>query len=74
MTFAAREQQALTIDFEPTGSSYTASIHDCGGRARYRARPPQSWMDAVYDDPVGSKSMVRACCSRAANVTPDNTW
>ncbi|PRC51480.1 hypothetical protein C6A85_63860, partial [Mycobacterium sp. ITM-2017-0098] len=37
VTFAAREQQALTIDFEPTGSSYTASIHDCGGRARYRA-------------------------------------
>jgi hypothetical protein len=37
VTFAACEQQALTLDLEPTGSSYTVTIHDCEGRPRYRA-------------------------------------
>ncbi len=37
VTFAACEQQDLAIDFEPAGSSYTVTIHDCEGRARYRA-------------------------------------
>ncbi|WP_345229302.1 SDR family NAD(P)-dependent oxidoreductase, partial [Mycolicibacterium helvum] len=37
VTFAEHERQSLTIDFEPAGSSYTVSISDCEGRARYRA-------------------------------------
>ncbi|MDG4666800.1 type I polyketide synthase [Mycobacterium sp. 236(2023)] len=37
VTFAACEQQALTVEFEPTGQSYTVTVHDCEGRARYRA-------------------------------------
>lgn len=37
VTFAAREQQALTIEFEPAGSSYSVTVHDCEGRPRYRA-------------------------------------
>ncbi|OYN75055.1 hypothetical protein CG716_26840 [Mycolicibacterium sphagni] len=37
VTFAEHEQQSLTIDFEPAGSSYTVSITDGDGRARYRA-------------------------------------
>ncbi|SBS75541.1 Polyketide-type polyunsaturated fatty acid synthase PfaA (fragment) [uncultured Mycobacterium sp.] len=37
VTFAEHERQSLTIDFEPAGSSYTVSISDADGRARYRA-------------------------------------
>ena len=37
VTFAEHERQSLTIDFEPAGSSYTVSISDREGRARYRA-------------------------------------
>jgi len=37
VTFAACEQQALTVEFEPAGQSYTVTVHDCEGRARYRA-------------------------------------
>ncbi|BBY59783.1 type I polyketide synthase [Mycolicibacterium sarraceniae] len=37
VTFTEGERQALTIDFEPVGSSYTVSITDGSGRARYRA-------------------------------------
>jgi hypothetical protein len=37
VTFAEHERQSLTIDFEPAGSSYTVSIVDGDGRARYRA-------------------------------------
>jgi NADP-dependent 3-hydroxy acid dehydrogenase YdfG/acyl carrier protein len=36
VTFAEHERQTLTIDFEPTGASYTVSISDREGRARYR--------------------------------------
>ncbi len=37
VTFAECEQQALTLDFEPTGSAYTVSVQDPEGRKRYRA-------------------------------------
>ncbi|BBZ77010.1 hypothetical protein MANY_23470 [Mycolicibacterium anyangense] len=37
VTFAECEQQALTLDFEPTGSAYTVSVLDPEGRKRYRA-------------------------------------
>ena len=37
VTFAASEKQALTLAFDPTGSSYTVTIRDCEGRPRYRA-------------------------------------
>ncbi|PQE02410.1 hypothetical protein CYL16_02430 [Mycobacterium sp. EPG1] len=37
VTFAAAEHQDLAIDFEPSGASYTVTVHDCEGRARYRA-------------------------------------
>jgi NAD(P)-dependent dehydrogenase (short-subunit alcohol dehydrogenase family) len=37
VTFAACEQQALTLDFDPTGSSYTVTVRDPEGRPRYRA-------------------------------------
>ena len=37
VTFAECEQQALTIDFEPTGASYTVTVSDRAGRRRYRA-------------------------------------
>ena len=37
VTFAASEKQALTLAFDPTGSSYTVTICDREGRPRYRA-------------------------------------
>ena len=37
VTFAASEKQALTLAFDPTGSSYTVTIRDREGRPRYRA-------------------------------------
>jgi len=37
VTFSEREQQALTIELEPTGSAYTVSVQDPEGRKRYRA-------------------------------------
>ena len=37
VTFAQNEQQALGLEFEPTGTSYTVTVHDCEGRKRYRA-------------------------------------
>ena len=37
VTFGANEQQALALEFEPTGSSYTVTVRDCEGRKRYRA-------------------------------------
>ncbi|MCX2933887.1 SDR family NAD(P)-dependent oxidoreductase, partial [Mycobacterium sp. CVI_P3] len=37
VTLAEHEQQVLSIDFEPAGTSYTVSISDSEGRARYRA-------------------------------------
>jgi acyl transferase domain-containing protein/acyl carrier protein/NADP-dependent 3-hydroxy acid dehydrogenase YdfG len=37
VTFAALEHQDLSIDVDPVGSSYTVTVHDCEGRARYRA-------------------------------------
>jgi acyl transferase domain-containing protein/NADP-dependent 3-hydroxy acid dehydrogenase YdfG/acyl carrier protein len=37
VTFAACEQQALTIEFEPAGSCYSVTVLDCEGRPRYRA-------------------------------------
>ncbi|WP_349268830.1 SDR family NAD(P)-dependent oxidoreductase [Mycolicibacterium parafortuitum] len=37
VTFAAAEHQDLAVDFEPSGASYTVTVHDCEGRARYRA-------------------------------------
>jgi NAD(P)-dependent dehydrogenase (short-subunit alcohol dehydrogenase family) len=37
VTFAEHEQQALTLTFEPAGSSYTVTVRDCEGRGRYRA-------------------------------------
>ena len=37
VTFAECEQQALTLDFEPTGSAYAVSVRDPEGRKRYRA-------------------------------------
>jgi hypothetical protein len=37
VTFAALEHQDLTIDFDPVGSAYTVTVHDCEGRPRYRA-------------------------------------
>ena len=37
VTFAASEKQALTLAFDPTGSSYTVTIRDGEGRPRYRA-------------------------------------
>ncbi len=37
VTFAAFEQQALTLDFDPTGSSYTVTVRDPESRPRYRA-------------------------------------
>ncbi|AQA05195.1 hypothetical protein BVC93_25460 [Mycobacterium sp. MS1601] len=37
VTFAEREKQELTLDFEPTGASYAVSVLDGEGRRRYRA-------------------------------------
>ncbi|MFY1599784.1 SDR family NAD(P)-dependent oxidoreductase, partial [Micromonospora sp. WMMD737] len=37
VTFAACEHQDLTLDFEPSGSSYIVTVLDCEGRKRYRA-------------------------------------
>ncbi|MDA2895425.1 SDR family NAD(P)-dependent oxidoreductase, partial [Mycolicibacterium sp. BiH015] len=37
VTFAACEQQALTIEFEPADSCYSVTVLDCEGRPRYRA-------------------------------------
>jgi NAD(P)-dependent dehydrogenase (short-subunit alcohol dehydrogenase family) len=37
VTFAEGEQQALTLEIEPTGSAYTVSVQDPDGRKRYRA-------------------------------------
>jgi acyl carrier protein/NADP-dependent 3-hydroxy acid dehydrogenase YdfG len=37
VTFAENEQEALTIDFDPSGSSYAVTVKDRAGRARYRA-------------------------------------
>jgi NAD(P)-dependent dehydrogenase (short-subunit alcohol dehydrogenase family) len=37
VTFAEGEKQSLRIEFEPAGASYTVSISDREGRARYRA-------------------------------------
>ncbi|MBO0675902.1 SDR family NAD(P)-dependent oxidoreductase [Mycolicibacterium sp. S2-37] len=37
VTFGVCGQQDLAIDLDPAGSSYTATVHDCEGRPRYRA-------------------------------------
>ena len=37
VTFAECEQQGLTLDLEPSGSTYTVTVEDCEGRKRYRA-------------------------------------
>ncbi|MGB3484679.1 MAG: SDR family NAD(P)-dependent oxidoreductase [Mycobacterium sp.] len=37
VTFAASEQQALTMAFEPVGPSYSVTVRDGEGRPRYRA-------------------------------------
>ena len=37
VTFAAREKQEMTLDFEPSGSAYTVTVTDGEGRKRYRA-------------------------------------
>ncbi|MCV7180359.1 SDR family NAD(P)-dependent oxidoreductase [Mycolicibacterium murale] len=37
VTFADREKQELTLDFEPAGPAYTVTVTDGEGRKRYRA-------------------------------------
>ncbi len=37
VTFATCEHQDLTLDLEPSGSSYVVTVLDCEGRKRYRA-------------------------------------
>lgn len=57
VTFTSCEQQDLAIDFEPAGTSYTVTVNDCEGRARYRAvLEPASAVPGTTVPPIAGSS------------------